>query len=86
MRRVGAAQPDRVFSPLRRPHEPPFSVAIYRLQLLRYYAIDGRGDVKRLQGRDGYRLRVGEYRVIFDETRSIVLALAIGRRQTHTYG
>ena len=24
------------------------------------------GDVKRLQGQNGYRLRVGDYRVIFD--------------------
>lgn len=23
------------------------------------------GDVKRLQGRDGYRLRVGDYRILF---------------------
>jgi mRNA interferase RelE/StbE len=31
------------------------------------YAITGQGDVKRLQGREGYRLRIGWYRVIFDE-------------------
>lgn len=43
------------------------------------------GDVKKLQGRDGFRLRVGEYRVLFDETATTVLALAIGSRQTHTY-
>lgn len=24
------------------------------------------GDVKKLQGRDGYRLRVGDYRILFD--------------------
>ena len=48
-------------------------------------AIDGVGDVKMLQGRDGYRLRVGEYRVLFDETLTTILALAVGRRQTHTY-
>lgn len=24
------------------------------------------GDVKRLQGRDGYRLRVGDFRILFD--------------------
>lgn len=30
------------------------------------------GDVKKLQGRNGYRLRVGGYRVIFDENGSIV--------------
>jgi len=49
------------------------------------YAIDGHGDVKRLSGRQGYRLRVGESRVLFDESRTTILAIAIGRRATHTY-
>jgi mRNA interferase RelE/StbE len=49
------------------------------------YAIDGYGDVKRLSGRDGYRLRVGEYRVLFDESRTTILAVYVGRRATHTY-
>ena len=36
------------------------------------YAKSGTGDVKRLKGRDGCRLRVGDWRVIFieDEARS----------------
>jgi DNA-binding XRE family transcriptional regulator len=33
------------------------------------YAIDGRGDVKRLTGRNGYRLTIGRYRVMFTKTR-----------------
>ena len=49
-------------------------------------AIDGRGDVKRLQGRDGYRLRVGRYRVLFGDDGVTVLAVHIGTRQTTTYG
>jgi mRNA interferase RelE/StbE len=49
------------------------------------YAIDGYGDVKRLSGRDGYRLRVGEYRVLFNESRTTILAVYVGRRATHTY-
>jgi len=49
------------------------------------FAIKGRGDVKRLQGLSGYRLRIGEYRVIFDEDRTTILAFTIGRRQTTTY-
>ena len=49
------------------------------------YAIDGRGDVKKLQGRDGFRMRVGDYRILFDENRVTVLAVYIGRRQTNTY-
>lgn len=48
-------------------------------------AIEGVGDVKKLQGRDGYRLRVGEYRMLFDESLTMIFAIAIGRRQTHTY-
>ena len=49
------------------------------------YAMTGQGDVKRLQGRDGYRLRIGSYRVIFDEDATTILAIYIGRRATTTY-
>jgi mRNA interferase RelE/StbE len=49
------------------------------------YAISGTGDVKRLSGRDGYRLRAGQYRIIFAEDQVSVLAVYIGRRQTNTY-
>ena len=49
------------------------------------YAVAGRGDVKALAGRDGYRLRIGSYRVIFDEDAITILAIYIGRRQTTTY-
>ncbi len=53
--------------------------ALYR------YAMTGQGDVKALQGRDGYRLRVGSYRIIFDEDATTILAIYIGRRATTTY-
>ena len=49
------------------------------------YATTGQGDVKRLQGRDGYRLRIGRYRVIFDEDQNTILAIYIGKRETTTY-
>jgi len=49
------------------------------------YAIDGYGDIKRLQGLDGFRMRVGQYRVIFDEDQTTILAIYIGRRSTTTY-
>ena len=62
---------------------PPAQIAIE--QALARYIIEGRGDVKRLIGREGYRMRVGEYRVIFDETRTTILALRVGRRNTNTY-
>ena len=52
---------------------------------LHRYAMDGQGDVKALQGRGGYRLRIGGYRVIFDEDAATILAIYIGRRATTTY-
>ena len=52
---------------------------------LHRYAITGEGDVKSLRGRDGFRLRIGSYRVIFDEDEVTILAIYIGRRATTTY-
>jgi mRNA interferase RelE/StbE len=52
---------------------------------LHRYAVTGQGDVKALQGRDGFRLRIGSYRVIFDEDATTILAIYIGRRTTTTY-
>lgn len=49
------------------------------------YAISGEGDVKPLQGRAAYRLRVGRYWIIFDEDRTTILAIYIGKRETTTY-
>jgi mRNA interferase RelE/StbE len=45
----------------------------------------GQGDVKAFPGRDGMRLRIGGYRVIFDEDAVTILAIYIGRRTTTTY-
>ncbi len=52
---------------------------------LRRYATTGQGDVKALQGREGYRLRIGGYRVIFDEDASTILAIYVGRRTATTF-
>jgi mRNA interferase RelE/StbE len=52
---------------------------------LHRHAIDGHGDVKPLAGRDGYRLRIGSYRVIFDRDLTTILAIYIGRRSSSTY-
>ncbi len=49
------------------------------------YAIDGRGDVKRLSGRDGFRLRVGRFRVLFAQDEITILAVYVGKRETTTY-
>jgi mRNA interferase RelE/StbE len=52
---------------------------------LHRYAMTGRGDLKSLQGRDCRRLRLGGYRVIFDEDATTILAIYIGRRTTTSY-
>jgi mRNA interferase RelE/StbE len=54
-------------------------------QGLSEYATTGGGDIKKLGGREGYRLRIGSYRIIFAEDRTTILAVYIGRRATTTY-
>lgn len=38
------------------------------------------GDVKKLQGINGYRLRIGDYRVIFDKSGNIIYIEKINNR------
>lgn len=38
------------------------------------------GDVKKLQGRNGYRLRVGNYRIIFDRDGNVLYIERIDNR------
>ena len=38
------------------------------------------GDVKKLQGREGYRWRVGDFRVIFDSDGNVILIVRIDSR------
>lgn len=61
----------------------PARVAVDNALVL--YATQGVGDVKKLHGVDGYRLRIGEYRVLFAEDRVTILAVYVGRRSTTTY-
>jgi mRNA interferase RelE/StbE len=49
------------------------------------YALHGTGDITALSGRGSFRLRIGQYRVIFDEDAQTILAIRIGRRTTTTY-
>jgi mRNA interferase RelE/StbE len=49
------------------------------------YATAGIGDVKKMTGREGYRLRIGDYRVVFDQDQTTILAVYVGRRSTTTY-
>ena len=45
------------------------------------FAETGHGDVKRLKGRDGLRLRVGDWRVIFYEDQDTIVVAAVGHRR-----
>lgn len=48
---------------------------------LEAYARNGLGDVKRLTGREGARLRVGDWRVIFYEEGGTIIVAAVGHRR-----
>ena len=45
------------------------------------FAASGNGDVKRLKGRQGSRLRVGDWRVIFYEEAGSIVVVAVGHRR-----
>jgi len=45
------------------------------------FATSGKGDVKRLKGREGSRLRVGDWRVIFYEEGGSIVVVAVGHRR-----
>ena len=45
------------------------------------FAVDGHGDVKHLQGDDALRLRVGDYRVIFDRVGDDVSVRYVSHRR-----
>jgi mRNA interferase RelE/StbE len=48
------------------------------------FAASGMGDVKRLKGREGSRLRVGDWRVIFYVEDETIVVVAVGhRREIH---
>ena len=55
------------------------------LDALSNYAMTGDGDIMRLSGRAGFRMRVGAYWILFAEDMTTILALYIGRRSTTTY-
>lgn len=45
------------------------------------FATNGAGDVKRLKGRRGSRLRVGDWRVVFYEEGDTIVIVAVGHRR-----
>jgi len=48
---------------------------------LNEFAASGKGDIKRLEGRSGARLRVGDWRVIFFEDDDTIVVAAVGHRR-----
>lgn len=50
-------------------------------QALHDYALSGRGQVRQMAGTATRRLRVGDYRIIFDETEDSLTVLALGHRR-----
>jgi mRNA interferase RelE/StbE len=45
------------------------------------FATSGTGDLKRLKGREGSRLRIGDWRVIFYEEGGAIVVVAVGHRR-----
>lgn len=61
----------------------PANVARLIQSKIEQYAVDPKSlaqNVVKLQGRDGFRLRVGDWRVIFDEDGRVLHILEIGPR------
>jgi len=48
---------------------------------LEVFAATGQGDVKKLKGQAGARLRVGDWRVIFPDEPGMVTVVAVGHRR-----
>jgi mRNA interferase RelE/StbE len=48
---------------------------------LETFAATGQGDVKKLKGQPGARLRAGDWRVIFYEEAGVITVVAVGHRR-----
>lgn len=57
----------------------PFRTAI--AETLAAYALGKPSDTKAMAGTATVRMRIGDYRVIFDETKTNITVLAIGHRR-----
>lgn len=63
---------------LKKLHEPQKGRIIKALEQLAKEPPEG--DVKSLVGRDGYRLRIGDYRALFDVVNAEIVVYEIGLR------
>jgi mRNA interferase RelE/StbE len=59
----------------------PARVQIRIVDALNSYAETGEGKVTKLVNKEGVRIRVGDYRAIFDETEEEIEVLAVGHRK-----
>jgi mRNA interferase RelE/StbE len=59
----------------------PARVQIRIVDALNSYAETGEGKVTKLVNKEGVRIRVGDYRAIFDETEEEIEVLAMGHRK-----
>jgi mRNA interferase RelE/StbE len=48
---------------------------------LEVFAATGQGDVKKLKGQTGARLRVGDWRMIYYEEAATIVVVAVGHRR-----
>jgi mRNA interferase RelE/StbE len=48
---------------------------------LEAFAATGLGDIRKLKGQDGARLRVGDYRLIFYQESGSIVVVAVGHRR-----
>jgi mRNA interferase RelE/StbE len=65
------------------PNEVQLSVVVAVKKLVDFP--NCQGDIKKLQGMDGYRLRVGRYRVTFDDFGQIIEIEEVKKRDSNTY-
>ncbi|KIZ44436.1 MULTISPECIES: type II toxin-antitoxin system RelE/ParE family toxin [Rhodopseudomonas] len=45
------------------------------------FADTGQGDIKKLQGQDRFRLRVGDYRILFYREATTIIVVGVGHRR-----
>jgi mRNA interferase RelE/StbE len=68
-------------SAVRQLRKLPLDIRKRLIAKLHRYAENGTGDVKRLVGQPGARLRVGDYRIIFVESDDTISIRGVGHRR-----
>lgn len=48
---------------------------------LQTFAETGEGDVRKMRGQDGSRLRIGDWRLVFDQHRETIIVMSVGHRR-----